>query len=153
MKQCISYTISMEKNIKLIIGLGNPDPEYTDTYHNVGHLFIDFLSSEPNTKYQLLKSPYYMNRSGEFVKEEMKHHQTKPENLLVAHDDSDLTLGSYKLSFGRGSAGHKAAQLDCGTDGRGRPSAPGRGRRGLCDRGFLTGRSRASRGGPARSEE
>lgn len=100
------------KKIKLIIGLGNPDDEYKNTYHNVGIQFIEFLQNSKleikNLK--LLSSENYMNNSGLFVKEQLKKHKIKPENLLVTHDDSDIVLGNYKLSFGRGSAGHKGAQ-------------------------------------------
>jgi len=99
-------------NIKLIIGLGNPIPENQGTYHNIGHLFIDFLENSqlPITNYQLLKTNVYMNKSGLFVKEALKKYKVKPEQLLVIHDDSDIGLGKYKLSFGRGSAGHKGVQ-------------------------------------------
>lgn len=99
--------------IKLIIGLGNPDKKYTLTYHNVGFLFIDYLeknlmaSQSLITNYQLLKSGVYMNDSGRFVAKELRKNGVKPEELLVIHDDSDIELGKFKVSFGRGSAGHK----------------------------------------------
>ena len=51
-----------------------------------------------------------MNKSGLFVKEALKKYKAKPEQLLVIHDDSDIELGKYKLSFGRSSAGHKGVQ-------------------------------------------
>ncbi|MEK9183739.1 MAG: aminoacyl-tRNA hydrolase [Patescibacteria group bacterium] len=88
---------------KLIIGLGNPEKEYENTNHNVGFMAVDFLGKG-------IKSGVYMNKSGEFVKQEIKKHKVKPENLLIIHDDSDIELGKYKLSFGRNSAGHKGAQ-------------------------------------------
>jgi PTH1 family peptidyl-tRNA hydrolase len=97
---------------KLIIGLGNPDPEYQNTYHNVGHLFLDFLIENrenfqfPISNDHLLKTDVYMNESGAFVKKALKKHNTKPEELLIVHDDSDITIGNYKLSFERGTAGH-----------------------------------------------
>ena len=91
------------QKFKLIVGLGNPDPKYENTYHNVGHLFIDFLGKG-------IKSETYMNKSGEFVKELVKKNKVKPEQLLIVHDDSDIGLGKYKFSFGRSSAGHKGVQ-------------------------------------------
>lgn len=51
-----------------------------------------------------------MNLSGGFVKKVLKKRGLKSEELLVVHDDSDLELGRYKVSFGRGSAGHKGAE-------------------------------------------
>lgn len=115
--------ISADPQIKLVIGLGNPGPEYENTYHNAGFLFIDFLMKNPrNLKFdppaktsaqagirslKFLKSGAYMNMSGGFVQKAMKKYKTAPEELLVIQDDSDITLGNFKFSFGRGAAGHK----------------------------------------------
>ena len=92
-----------KQEIKLVIGLGNPDKKYDQTYHNVGHMMIDELGKG-------IKSDVFMNQSGRFTKEAMKKKNFKPENLLVIHDDSDIYLGKYKLSFGRNAAGHKGVQ-------------------------------------------
>ncbi len=97
--------ISSQLELKLIIGLGNPDKKYANTYHNVGFLFVDRLAENPPFP-ELLKSDVYMNESGRFVTRALKKHGAKPEELLVIHDDSDLELGKYKLVFGRGAAGH-----------------------------------------------
>ena len=51
-----------------------------------------------------------MNRSGAFVEKTLNKHKIKPEELIVVHDDSDIELGKYKISFGRGSAGHNGVQ-------------------------------------------
>lgn len=106
----------MEVKPRLIIGLGNPDKEYEKTYHNVGFLFIDYITKNPqtasilNSKSSILKSKVYMNESGGFVKKTAKQNNVKPEELLIIHDDSDIKIGEYKLSFGRSSAGHRGAQ-------------------------------------------
>lgn len=100
----------MKFSPKLIIGLGNPDAKYENTYHNVGFLFVDYLSKTENLKHKNLKSNVYMNESGKFVAKELKKAGAKPEELLLVHDDSDIELGKYKLSFGRGAAGHHGVE-------------------------------------------
>ena len=105
--------MNMEFNtekIKLVIGLGNPNLNYANTYHNVGHLFIDFLTKNLKLKAQSLKSEVYMNMSGNFVSKELKKRGLKTNELLIVHDDSDIELGKYKLSFGRGAAGHHGVE-------------------------------------------
>lgn len=95
--------------LKLIIGLGNPGKEYEKTYHNAGFLAIDFLTkNSPIPK--LLKTDVFMNQSGSFVAKISKKHHIKPDEILIIHDDSDIELGNYKLSFNRGSAGHNGVE-------------------------------------------
>lgn len=94
---------------KLIIGLGNPGKEYASTYHNVGFLAIDFLDISSGLA-KLLKSDTYMNESGAFVLKNIKKYKVSPEEILIIHDDSDIELGKYKISFARGSAGHRGVQ-------------------------------------------
>lgn len=107
------------RGIRLIIGLGNPGKKYENTYHNVGHLFIDYLIENQNvkckmqnynSKFKIIKSPVFMNKSGSFVKKMFKKIGVKPEELLIVHDDSDIYLGDYKFSFSRGAAGHHGAE-------------------------------------------
>jgi len=92
-----------KQDVKLIISLGNPDKKYDQTYHNVGHMMVGELEKG-------IKSDVFMNQSGKFVKDAMKNKNLKPNNLLIIHDDSDIHLGKYKLSFGRNAAGHKGVQ-------------------------------------------
>lgn len=102
----------INSKFKLIIGLGNPGEEYKNTYHNVGFLFVDYLNrcQVSGVRCQILKSNVYMNQSGNFVRLALKKYKTKPEELLIVHDDSDIELGKYKISFGRGSAGHHGVE-------------------------------------------
>ncbi|HEY4475224.1 MAG TPA: aminoacyl-tRNA hydrolase [Candidatus Paceibacterota bacterium] len=102
----------MANKINLIIGLGNPGKKYEKTYHNAGFLFIECINKQtlcpkPHT---LLASDAFMNDSGSFVAQALKKAGLKPEKLLVVHDDSDIEIGKFKLSFGRSSAGHKGVQ-------------------------------------------
>jgi PTH1 family peptidyl-tRNA hydrolase len=94
---------------RLIIGLGNPGKEYEKTYHNVGFLVIDFLAKNPPSA-RLIKSDGYMNQSGSFVVKASKKYGAKSDQILIVHDDSDIELGRYKVSFARGSAGHRGVQ-------------------------------------------
>jgi len=95
----------------LIIGLGNPGKKYEKTYHNAGFLFIDYLTGKnPADDLILLKPTTFMNESGKSVKEALKRFSVKPEEILVVHDDSDIELGKYKISFGRNSAGHRGVE-------------------------------------------
>ena len=97
--------------VKLIIGLGNPDPEYALTYHNVGHLFVEALiAAHPKSDLKMLTTDAYMNESGACVMQALKKYKLKPAELLVAQDDSDISIGSYKLSFARNAGGHRGVQ-------------------------------------------
>ncbi|MFA6136435.1 MAG: aminoacyl-tRNA hydrolase [Candidatus Paceibacterota bacterium] len=114
-------------NIKLraIIGLGNPSEEYQNTYHNTGKELINFFVDsqkfeKPSGKHFefirsandliLIKSLLYMNESGKAVLEAIKYFKLKPKELAIAHDDSDVTIGNYKISFDQSSGGHKGIQ-------------------------------------------
>lgn len=97
--------------IKLIIGLGNPGKEYENTRHNVGFLFIDALAKQiPEVGLRMVKSQTFMNKSGAAVLSLAKQYKIKPENILIVHDDIDISWGKFKFSFGRSSAGHKGVE-------------------------------------------
>jgi PTH1 family peptidyl-tRNA hydrolase len=119
------------KRIKMIVGLGNPEEKYRNTYHNLGFMFLDFLlelfldnetenrNLWKNTKYFkftktnntiFIKPETFMNNSGLVVKNALRYFKLKPENILVIHDDSDITIGDHKISIGGGSAGHKGIE-------------------------------------------
>ncbi len=96
------------KGIKIIIGLGNPGKNYEKTYHNIGLIFLDYLAAkkEKSSSPILVKSETFMNESGGGVKKILKKSKIKPEETLIIHDDSDLKIGDYKLSFDRGAGDH-----------------------------------------------
>ncbi|MBI2475303.1 aminoacyl-tRNA hydrolase [Candidatus Uhrbacteria bacterium] len=114
----------------LIIGLGNPGTQYTNTRHNVGFIVIDELSKrlkfplrlkqtleaeiaegEVNEKkITLCKPQTFMNTSGRSVQKILKKFAAKPENLIVIYDDADLAFGDVRMKPGGSSAGHKGMQ-------------------------------------------
>lgn len=112
---------------RVIMGLGNPDPALLDTYHNAGMLALPAIaaaltgSEEPLVfkRYKdlfeyaeadgisFVKPLTYMNDSGRAAKEALRVLKADPVALAVAHDDSDLPVGSFKIVRGGGTAGHK----------------------------------------------
>lgn len=108
----------------LVVGLGNPEAVYRNTPHNAGVLFVRTLAKEyafpefrelksvqaltskgsiEETPVTLVLPQTYMNDSGSSLFNLAKKHP----KMLVAHDDIDLPLGTYKYSEDRGAAGHK----------------------------------------------
>ena len=108
------------KNIKLVVGLGNPGAKYTRTYHNAGRLAITILEENrevfgPRCRFFIPET--FMNESGPAVIKALREYSAPAKktrtrrvrsfaNFLLVHDDSDLPLGTYRLVFGRGGAGH-----------------------------------------------
>lgn len=91
----------------IIFGLGNPGAEYEQTRHNTGARVLQaFREKTKNKKVVLLAPTTYMNKSGEAAAKIVKSKKAAA-NLIVIHDDLDLPLGKFKLSFGRGSGGHR----------------------------------------------
>ncbi len=116
--------------MKLIIGLGNPGPEYQRTRHNAGWLAMDRLASRHGLsdvrvkfhaamtqgsiggdKCVLLKPQTFMNRSGLSVGEAATFYKLDPTQVLVLVDDVALPLGSLRLR-GSGSAGGHNGLID-----------------------------------------
>jgi peptidyl-tRNA hydrolase, PTH1 family len=107
---------------RLIVGLGNPGPEYEDTRHNVGVWFVERLARElkvtlaPQGKFLgvagragetwLLCPTTYMNRSGQSVAALARFYKIAPDETLVIHDELDLPPGGIRLKLGGGNAGH-----------------------------------------------
>ena len=111
---------------RLIVGLGNPGPEYEATRHNAGFWWIDALARElkVNLSFErsyhglmarttvkgetvwLLEPQTFMNASGKSVAALAKFFKIKPEEILVAHDELDIVPGQVKLKRGGSHAGH-----------------------------------------------
>jgi PTH1 family peptidyl-tRNA hydrolase len=117
--------------MKVICGLGNPGKEFKFTRHNLGFLVLDNFqkkNSFPEFKFSekflaeisrkkikeieilLLKPQTFMNESGKAIKKIFSSYKIEPQNLCVVHDDLDLPFGKMKISFKRGSGGHKGVQ-------------------------------------------
>jgi PTH1 family peptidyl-tRNA hydrolase len=117
--------------MKIIVGLGNPGKEFEKTRHNLGFMVLDrfarknkfpkfkikkeFLAEISEKKIGkekiiLAKPQTFMNSSGKSLKILTKTFNLEPKNLFVIHDDLDIPFGKIKISFGRGSAGHKGVQ-------------------------------------------
>ena len=111
--------------MKLIVGLGNPGREYENTRHNIGFHYLDLYAKKLGiTSYQnkfngdyqkiklngedviLLKPLSYMNLSGEVVSKFANYYKIKPEDILVIHDDLDISVGRIKLKENGSSGGH-----------------------------------------------
>jgi len=104
----------------LIVGLGNPGPDYASTRHNIGFMVIDELCARHNTsklsgssfeaelyKYKnhfLLKPLTFMNLSGNAVVKVKNFY--KLEDVVVIHDDLDLNFGALRFKKGGGHGGH-----------------------------------------------
>ncbi|EYC52530.1 peptidyl-tRNA hydrolase [Hylemonella gracilis str. Niagara R] len=111
---------------KLIVGLGNPGPEYEATRHNAGFWWLDAIARELKVSmvldrsYQgllaratwdgrpvwLLEPMTWMNESGKSVAALARFYKIQPEEILVAHDELDIVPGELKLKRGGGHAGH-----------------------------------------------
>lgn len=139
--------------MKLIIGLGNPGKQYEYSRHNVGFMIVDEFSTKleegqktvehearvskgkfADQEIVIAKPVTYMNNSGRSVAGLVRAYQPAMEDLLVVHDDLDLSLFTFRFKQGGGSAGHNGVRSimeALGTDefcrlrfGLGRP--PGR---------------------------
>lgn len=93
----------------ILVGLGNPGSEYIGTRHNVGRDFLDACASSLPAKAKIIVPEVYMNDSGKAVKPVVKS-VALAKGLVVLHDDLDLPLGVVRISFGRGSGGHKGVE-------------------------------------------
>jgi PTH1 family peptidyl-tRNA hydrolase len=110
----------------LVVGLGNPGPQYETTRHNIGFLVADILSDRIGAGFKvhkksgaevvtgrlggksvlLAKPRTYMNESGRQVGPLAKFYSIAPADVIVIHDELDIEFGRIRLKFGGGVAGH-----------------------------------------------
>jgi PTH1 family peptidyl-tRNA hydrolase len=112
---------------QLIVGLGNPEPKYDRTRHNIGFDAVDALVSawqmswKDNKRFQgllaegispygqkvrLLKPLTYMNRSGQAVRAVADWHKIPIESILIIYDDMDLPVGKMRMRLSGSAGGH-----------------------------------------------
>lgn len=119
----------------MIVGLGNPGPEYALTRHNFGFMLVDallnyarsaqygavekisspkdklelwkaWLNPRPALPWLLMKPLTFMNRSGQAVRPVLDYYDIPLDTMIVLHDEMDLPLGRMRFKFGGSSAGH-----------------------------------------------
>jgi len=121
---------------KLIVGLGNPGAEYSETRHNAGFWFCEALARQLGASFarearfhglvaqardagvSLLEPLTFMNRSGQAVGALARFYRIPPAEILVVHDELDIPPGQLRLKFGGGAGGHnglKDITAHCGT--------------------------------------
>lgn len=110
----------------LVVGLGNPGPEYERTRHNIGFFVADALAGRlgvgfthprgeralvaearsGDTRVVLAKPLTYMNLSGEAVQSLARYHRVDARDVIAVHDDVDLAFGEVRVKRGGGEGGH-----------------------------------------------
>ncbi|MCI9129384.1 MAG: aminoacyl-tRNA hydrolase [Eggerthellaceae bacterium] len=116
----------------MVVGLGNPGPEYEGTRHNAGFLTVMRLAEEANATFWkdecgaktargklagkdvLFAMPQsFMNTSGGPVSKLLSRYDVKPDELIVIHDELDIPPGTIRVKFGGGHAGHNGLRSIC----------------------------------------
>lgn len=113
---------------RLVVGLGNPGPEYERTRHNVGFRVVDALAHRLRVSFErthgslvasgqyknraigLAKPLSFMNRSGEAVAPLCEHYNIAPNDLIVVVDDLHLSVGTLRLRPSGSSGGHNGLE-------------------------------------------
>jgi PTH1 family peptidyl-tRNA hydrolase len=110
----------------LVVGLGNPGPDYAKTRHNLGFVVADILADRIGSGFKvhkrsgaevatgriagrsvvLAKPRTYMNESGRQVGPLAKFYSVAPADVIILHDELDIDFGRIRLKFGGGVAGH-----------------------------------------------
>jgi PTH1 family peptidyl-tRNA hydrolase len=110
----------------LVVGLGNPGPQYAKTRHNLGFMVADLLAARIGAPFKvhkrsgaevvtgrlgqrpvvLAKPRCYMNESGRQVGPLAKFYSIAPADVIVIHDELDIDFGRVRLKLGGGEGGH-----------------------------------------------
>ena len=110
--------------LRLVVGLGNPGAEYSETRHNAGFWFCERLADKLGLRFShesrfhglvanareagvwLLMPQTFMNRSGQAIGSLARFYRIEPSEILVVHDELDIPPGQLRLKFGGGLGGH-----------------------------------------------
>ena len=111
----------------VVVGLGNPGPDYQATRHNAGYMVVDELAADAgvqlskhrtgalvgeyrrpgsDTSVVLVKTGTFMNVSGAAVLAVLRFYKTTVDHLIVVHDDIDLLFDEIRIKVGGGHGGH-----------------------------------------------
>ena len=110
----------------LVVGLGNPGPQYAKNRHNLGFMVADLLAQRMGTPFKvhkksgaevatgrlgqhsvvLAKPRVYMNESGRQIGPLAKFYSVTPADVIVIHDELDIDFGKVRLKLGGGEGGH-----------------------------------------------
>jgi PTH1 family peptidyl-tRNA hydrolase len=118
-------TAETETRRWLVVGLGNPGPEYAGNRHNAGFMVLDELAARVGGRFKahrsraevvegrlaghpvvLAKPRSYMNLSGGPVKALADFYKVPPAEVIVVHDELDIPYGALRAKFGGGDNGH-----------------------------------------------
>lgn len=111
---------------RLLVGLGNPGPEYAETRHNAGFWLLDQLADQLHLEFRaeskffgllakgtlgmhpvfLLKPMTYMNKSGQSALALAQFYKVSVDQILIIHDELDIEAGQIRLKRGGGHGGH-----------------------------------------------
>ena len=112
----------------VVVGLGNPGPEYRDTRHNIGQRVVDALASQLKKAFHpesgahiaraswrgdpvyLVKLQSFMNISGPAVRRVLQKLDAAPEDLVLVYDDIDMELGKVRTRLKGSAGGHNGVQ-------------------------------------------
>jgi peptidyl-tRNA hydrolase, PTH1 family len=114
-----------QSNSWLLVGLGNPGPNYAQNRHNIGQQVLDAMAEKQNLRFKshktgtlvaeystpsekliLAKSQGFMNLSGSPVQKLLQFYSIPLERLIVIHDELDIEFGELRKKFDGGHAGH-----------------------------------------------
>jgi PTH1 family peptidyl-tRNA hydrolase len=112
----------------VVVGLGNPGPEYRDTRHNIGQRVLDALAAQLKKAFHpeagarvaratwrgdslyLVKPQSFMNVSGPAVRRVLRALGAEPADLVLVHDDIDMALGKVRTRLSGSAGGHNGVQ-------------------------------------------